>query len=778
MAPRWVGGNATAATTEDARKDEGQGAGPRAVWLTVGIIGALFAVLIGWQMLKPRPFFTGTDSVGVGSIVANVAPGQELCVPGLELPAATGGVRLAVFSPASTVAAKVIVHVGGSVSSAVSSAPTVGSRANLQAVIPTTPTRPASRTATVCMAPLSGPLGVGGSGNLQYGEVRPEIGPAGFLSHPSGSIAAKSRAAAVTNPPGRISVWFLPPHGEERSLLASLGTIFSRAALFRPGFVGPWTYPVLLFLVLPLTWILSLLALLRAAAGRELRLRGRRVRLGLIIGVIAFANAASWALITPAFNTPDEPDHFAYVQYLAETGHTPSKVSTAQAAFSTEQVLAMNAVDTYGVISNSEARPPWLKSDERSAAKLRVLIGVHPKNNGGGYTPAAASHDPPYYALGALAYLLVRGESVFTQLTAVRLVSALLGAIVAMCAFGIVRELVPRYRLAAVAAGLLVAYHPMFGFISAAVNDDSGVNAAAAVTLYMLVRSLRRGLHWPEALALGVALAVAPLMKETGFEIYPAAAVGIAGLLWRDLRGRSRKPDGAAGARPGIVGRLSAWGALAVGFVVPLVAWAVIKPHVLDVGPTGRPVAGNGFSATDSLSLAEHMPGRFLSYLWQLFLPPLSFMGRLFPPGWPFFQIYVERGWASFGWYTFDFTHWVYVVIVLAMGVVGALSLLAAWRYRRVAKRLGWELLTIVLFPLCTLVAVEAAFFTPTGGRVVVAEQGRYIFPAIGALAAIAIGGTFGLGRRWQVPLATGLVVAMVGLSYASQLLTLGSFYT
>ena len=78
----------------------------------------------------------------------------------------------------------------------------------------------------------------------------------------------------------------------------------------------------------------------------------------------------------------------------------------------------------------------------------------------------------------------------------------------------------------------------------------------------------------------------------------------------------------------------------------------------------------------------------------------------------------------------------------------------------------------------CVLVAVEAAFFAPGGGRTVVAEQGRYIFPAIAALAVIAVGGTFGLGRRLQIPLATGLVVAMIGLSYASQLLTLNSFYT
>jgi hypothetical protein len=117
-------------------------------------------------------------------------------------------------------------------------------------------------------------------------------------------------------------------------------------------------------------------------------------------------------------------------------------------------------------------------------------------------------------------------------------------------------------------------------------------------------------------------------------------------------------------------------------------------------------------------------------------------------------------------------------VILVAMIAVGVLALSAGIRERVVAQSRLFELAVIALFPVCVLVAVEAAFFAPTGGRTVVAEQGRYIFPAIAALAAIAVAGTFGLGRRWQAPLATALVVAMIGLSYASQLLTLGSFFT
>ncbi len=81
---------------------------------------------------------------------------------------------------------------------------------------------------------------------------------------------------------------------------------------------------MLLFVVLPLSWLLALVLLARAAGGRELRLRGRRIRPAAAIALIAFLNAGSWALITPPFQTPDEPDHFAYAQYIAETGHAPS----------------------------------------------------------------------------------------------------------------------------------------------------------------------------------------------------------------------------------------------------------------------------------------------------------------------------------------------------------------------------------------------------------------------------------------------------------------------
>ena len=154
--------------------------------------------------------------------------------------------------------------------------------------------------------------------------------------------------------------------------MASAGAIFSRAALFRPGIVGAWTYPFLLFAVLPLTLGAVAAAARRAPPSGRLVRRARahaaprpRDRAG---GV---PNAGSWALITPAFNAPDEPDHFAYAQYFAETGHAPPRLPDSRPSYSTEQTLALNAVNVYSQVSHPDGRPPWLAvgADARGSTK-------------------------------------------------------------------------------------------------------------------------------------------------------------------------------------------------------------------------------------------------------------------------------------------------------------------------------------------------------------------------------------------------------------------------
>ena len=200
--------------------------------MPAALTGLCLFALVVWQLTLPRTFYTGTNSVGVRSVVANVNPGQTLCIPDLSLPAETGRVQLAVFAhrPSFTGTIRVITA-GGTSTSTMTGSPGPGFLDYASAPIPRRPSSPATVPATLCLSPKDGLFELGGMIGLQGNQVPARLG-----------------REAITN---RIGVWFLPPAGTERSLLSQAPAIFRRAALFRPGIVGPWTYPVLLLLVLP-----------------------------------------------------------------------------------------------------------------------------------------------------------------------------------------------------------------------------------------------------------------------------------------------------------------------------------------------------------------------------------------------------------------------------------------------------------------------------------------------------------------------------------------------
>jgi 4-amino-4-deoxy-L-arabinose transferase-like glycosyltransferase len=343
-----------------------------------------------------------------------------------------------------------------------------------------------------------------------------------------------------------------------------------------------------------------------------------------------------------------------------------------------------------------------------------------------------------------------------------RLGSALLGGLTAAFVFLFVCELLPGRRAVALAAALLVAFLPQFGFISGAVNNDVGVNAAAAAALWLAARTLRRGLRWTSAAALGAALAVLPLLKQTGYALYPAVGVAVAVAL-------ARRRDRAA-----LVGLGAAGGA----YLAVRAAWALTGGAV---DPALEPPPGQPAPVVGAGTVAESLrdPTLFASYLWQTFLPRLPFMTDLWIQRWPAFDIYVERGFAAFGWYAVYFPRWVYLVIALILGAVLAVAVATLWRRRALLARRWPEVALVALAIAGVLAAVEAAFVSPVQRPPdLMPEQGRYAFTVLGPFAAIVAWALGGLRPRWSAPVAGALAGSMVVLALASQLLVLRGFYT
>jgi 4-amino-4-deoxy-L-arabinose transferase-like glycosyltransferase len=339
-----------------------------------------------------------------------------------------------------------------------------------------------------------------------------------------------------------------------------------------------------------------------------------------------------------------------------------------------------------------------------------------------------------------------------------RLFNAALGALVALFAFLIGRELWPRRPWVGACAGLVVAFQPMFGFMSGAVNNDNGVNAVAAAIVYLLVRGLVRGLSWRLGALLGVLLIVAPLMKGTAYSLYPVAALALLVML---IRGR--------GLRPAALGALAVGAGGAAAFVAWRVADGLIDRAAGAAAGTTLGSAAGGLGARSD-------PIGYLEYVAHLFVPDIMGEERVYPQRVPFLSIYVIRGFASFGWYTVQFPKWVYGIIALLLVLGAGLLVVAAVRERAWLKRHWAPVAILVLVPLAVFAAVEAAYMT-RGPRLGLAEQGRYLFPAMTALGVGAAAAAFGVGRRWAVPLAAGTVVALAGFAVLSRVLLFAWYY-
>ena len=709
--------------------------GDRRVWFGAALTAVLTAAVVVAWLATTEETYSGTNSVAVRSVVANVSAGTPLCVRNLDIPDHTGAVRVAAFwrgnaRPRFDLELRAGAQTRrASVPSRRTSSPVTGARIDF-------PIRPVeldadSAPGALCVTPRGRPAEFGGMLDLPADQRAPTVG-------------GKPLDA-------RVAVWFLPPRGEERSLLSLVPVLFERAALFRPAPIGPWTYWLLVFVAWPLLGYAAVRVMATRVAGV---MRGGRT--AFAVGSICFGIAATWALVTPPFDAPDEPEHFAYAQAFAESGTAPDRSPGERSPYSSRATLALDAMRIYSHVEAPDGRPPW---DTRAERRWQSAMERAPgrQDDGGGYLVSTSTHSPLYYALTAPAYLLA--DDPFSQLTLMRLVSALLGALAAACAFLTVRELLPRLEWAAVTAGLAVAFEPMFTFIAGALNNDNGVNALAALTVYLMVRALRRGLTIWLALGLGACVVALPLAKGTGYALYPAVIVGVAGMLWR----RHTRDD------------VPAYAALGASFAALYVLWSQVADsfgRTVFTTPGGASPAGAGGIGD---KVVQHFTG-YLSYLWQVFLPKLPFMTELQKPSWPFYDIYIERGWAAFGWYAFTFPGWVYAVITA--GVVGAfvLSGIALWCERAAARSRVWELLVLGTALAGVIAGVEAAYFN-TFAVDNLLEQGRYAFTAIVPLAAMAVGACFAFGRRRAPVVATLLVFALGALAFCSQVLGFTSFY-
>jgi 4-amino-4-deoxy-L-arabinose transferase-like glycosyltransferase len=482
-----------------------------------------------------------------------------------------------------------------------------------------------------------------------------------------------------------------------------------------------------------------------------LRLSRRVPRAAWICALVASLNAACWSFITPPFQVPDEPSHFAYVQWLAENGTLPT---TDTSEWSQEEKVALSDLHQPEVRFSPAQHPIATKGDqtrlERDFAKPLSRMSQ-------GAAGVAASQPPLYYALQTIPYGVASGGTILDRLELMRLLSALIAGVAALFGCLFVREVLVGPSSAWAVGGLGIALFPLLGFMSGAVNPEVLLVAVSAAAFFCLARAFRSGLTPTLAVATGTLVALGSLTKLNFIGLAPGIILGLLLLSLREAR----------------TSRRAAFRALAVALAIaaaPACVYILIN-------------VARSHAALGSVSQVSHPTGSHgsllgeVSYIWQFYLPRLPGMTTDFPGISPLRDVWFNRTIGLYGWLDTPFPNWVYTLALVPAALLTALAIRALFARRSyLSHRLG-EVAVYASMVGGLLVLTGAASYLSFPAQAGKYGEPRYLLPLIPLVGLALALSTRGAGRRWELAVGVLVVVLFLGWDVASQLQVIARYY-
>ena len=318
-----------------------------------------------------------------------------------------------------------------------------------------------------------------------------------------------------------------------------------------------------------------------------------------------------------------------------------------------------------------------------------------------------------------------------------RLASVFMGAVTVWLTIEIGWLIFPNQMSVALLAGGLVAFNPQFLFISGAVNNDNLLITAVTGAVWQTLRLVQRPKQWKQWGYLGLWLSVAMLTKLTGIAVVLAVAVIIVSLAYRQQNREF----------------IFVGGGIITTIMLVFVGWWFVRNQI---------VSG------DLLGMTKYEQ----SYFVNLRSSPL-----LWADIQEWLRVQFRSFWGIFGWMTVAAPDWYFTLVrlLLATAVVGWIVLLAQkiihkWSPYQKAS-IGFLALVVVLQQLVILFMLTRCNAS--------CYQGRYLFPAISAIAAITAIGLLNLSpNRAKTGVAATIVAVLVGLALFMALFVIEPAYT
>jgi hypothetical protein len=452
--------------------------------------------------------------------------------------------------------------------------------------------------------------------------------------------------------------------------------------------------------------------------------------------------AVTYALVFPPGAAPDEPAHFAYVLFIAENGRLPDYYAD-DVGYESYQAplyyilsagvckLTMIAADQFAIAPDT-APPPGLREAAESDSPLPPGIDKHP------WVPMTQYHLMVVSWLQALELSAME----LAGWRAVRVFTALLGALGILITWKIVLLLLPGREWAAGAVAAGMSFLPMYVHISASVGNDPPTVVMLGLSTLLMLMILRDGPRLRLVALLGLSLGLGMLTKDSANVAIPVAFLALA---WS--AGRRYEPEEAASYLTDLARRIIAlrWrliaarGGLMLGVMALVAGWWYVRNYMLYGHALHYP-------ANPQTQLPWDYYFMFPEHLWLALNLSLPMTFRNF--------------WANFAWTNIAPPTWVYwLLLVVSLLPLPGLALLVAdaragridwpgWRRRAFA-------VVLITLALMALAVTGHALFIGLGGG----SQGRYYFPvlfAFGLLAALGLGRVLPSRAREALPWVVG----------------------
>ena len=418
----------------------------------------------------------------------------------------------------------------------------------------------------------------------------------------------------------------------------------------------------------------------------------------------------TYSFTTPLFEGPDETGHYQYVAYLVEGNGLPVQ------SFDRSTVIVAQGHQPPLYYALSAGLAFWIDTSNWSdiyRENPAFFLGIEPN-----LLFHTAAEGFPF-----------RGVALVIHIA--RMLSTLFGAITVWGTYQL-GNIVTRSRVIGLGAAALVVFNPQFLFISGVMNNDNPLVAFTTLALMVMASILIEGRTRRRAIWLGVWIGLALLSKLSGLVLGPLTVLTMVIVTIRERSWRA-------------FGEMTLWVGLPV---IVISGWWFVRNQIL----YGDPLGYRMFLATQGI------------------FGPWDFSQI---EGWrQFIEAIHQSFWGQFGWMKikmkrplYDLLAWPYL-----FAVVGAL-VGTAWRrqigpHRHMTSKISWFFLATVVF---VVIAWMVSFASVQGGS---GLQGRYLFPAISAIAILIVGGISALvPDRWRwVPIG-GLVggLALLAVSTPSQ---------